>query len=63
MTTPARGTRSRATTSTRKTRMNQQRIAKAMAALGGYKLRKIAQNTTNGTVRAAAIAEIERRKA
>jgi len=41
--------------------MDKQRIAKAMAALGGYKLRKIAQNTTNETVRAAAIDEINRR--
>jgi len=42
--------------------MTKERIAKSMATLSGYKLRLIAKNTNNETVRAAAIAEIARRK-
>jgi hypothetical protein len=41
--------------------MTKERIAKSMAALSGYRLRLIAQNTNNETARAAAIAEINRR--
>lgn len=41
--------------------MNEERIAKSMAALSGYRLRLIAQNTNNETARAAAIDEINRR--
>jgi|DEB0MinimDraft_6_1074348.scaffolds.fasta_scaffold356480_3 hypothetical protein len=43
--------------------MTEQRMAKAMEGLSGYKLRQIVQKTENETVRAAAIAEIARRKA
>jgi hypothetical protein len=41
--------------------MTEQRMAKAMEGLSGYKLRLIAQNTNNETARAAAIDEINRR--
>jgi hypothetical protein len=43
--------------------MTKERHAKAMASLSGYKLRLIAQKTENEAVRAAAIAEIARRRA
>ena len=43
--------------------MDKQRIAKAMEALSGYKIRQLVQRTENETIRAIAIAEIERRKA
>ena len=43
--------------------MTKERTAKAMATLSGYKLRQIVQKTENETVRAAAIAEIARRRA
>ena len=41
--------------------MTKERIAKSVATLSGYKLRRIVQNTNNETVRAAAIDEINRR--
>jgi len=42
--------------------MTKERIAKSMATLSGYKIRRIVQNTNNETVRAIAIDEIARRK-